>query len=329
MKNKRLLLLLILSALCLSNLLADPEAKITFHIITDEGKPLVDFPYQAGSSLTHPAHLGSLDNTVNVSGITDKNGDVSLTLSSATGEIYSGTRYGMKGYYAAGIKYQFTNSAGDKWQPWNPTLELVVKPIINPIPMYACNVGLLGQGLQIPVKNAPVGFDLEANDWVVPYGKGTTADFIFTMTEKVPFVKYNQPFDLTWTISFSNKGDGIQAVKSPSNPGNFVRMLCNAPQSGYGPTLVQELARNGAKALNGDSGEDQNYFFRVRSVLDERGNVKSALYGKILGTIRYWGDSNIHFTYYLNPNPNDRNMESDPSKNLFQNLPDDQQVHAP
>ena len=85
MKNKRLLLLLILSALCLSNLLADPEAKITFHIITDEGKSLVDFPYQAGSSLTHPAHLGSLDNTVNVSGITDKNGDVSLTLSSATG----------------------------------------------------------------------------------------------------------------------------------------------------------------------------------------------------------------------------------------------------
>jgi len=324
MKNKRFLLLLILSALCLSNLLADPEAKITFHIITDEGKPLVDFPYQAGSSLTHPAHLGSLDNTVNVSGITDKNGDVSLTLSSATGEIYSGTSYGMKGYYAAGIKYQFTNSAGNKWQPWNPTLELVVKPIINPIPMFAKAVRL-----SLPAKNTPLGFDLKIGDWVAPYGKGTSSDFIFTLSEKIPFLNGRKPYDVTNTLSFANKGDGIQSVLPTLDPTSSIRMLCKAPESNFIPTLTQELSLRGSQRLSGADAEDKNYFFRVRTVLDERAKVKSALYGKIMGPLLCGPQGYVQFTYYLNPTPNDRNMEFDPSKNLFQNLPDDQQVKAP
>jgi hypothetical protein len=57
--------------------------------------------------------------------------------------------------------------------------------------------------------------------------------------------------------------------------------------------------------------------------------VKSALYGKIAGPISCGAQGYIEFTYYLNPTPNDRNMESDPTKNLFQNLTDDQQVKAP
>lgn len=48
------------------------------------------------------------------------------------------------------------------------------------------------------------------------------------------------------------------------------------------------------------------YFFRVRTVLDEQRNVKSALYGKIHGDINiYVGtrapQAGVGFTYYLNP----------------------------
>ena len=115
----------------------------------------------------------------------------------------------------------------------------------------------------------------------------------------------------------------------PQNAGSALRLPRYAPETGYLPTLVQELSLNGNKRINGADGEDQNYFYRVRTVLDENGNVKSAVYGKIAGPIQYWGNKDVHMIYYLNPTPNDRNMEFNPKKNLFQNLPTLQQVNAP
>jgi hypothetical protein len=37
----------------------------------------------------------------------------------------------------------------------------------------------------------------------------------------------------------------------------------------------------------------------------------------------------VGFTYYLNPMPNDRNVEFDPKRNLFTNLKPEEQVAAP
>ena len=37
----------------------------------------------------------------------------------------------------------------------------------------------------------------------------------------------------------------------------------------------------------------------------------------------------MSFTYYLNPAPNDRNVEFDPKQNLFTNLKRTEQVTAP
>ena len=67
---------------------------------------------------------------------------------------------------------------------------------------------------------------------------------------------------------------------------------------------------------------DRNYFFRVRTLLDEHGNVKSALYGKIYGDF-------MQFAYYLNPTPNDRNVEFDPKQNLLHGLKPTEEVTAP
>jgi len=268
------------------------------------------------------------DRTANANGKTDANGNVTLTLPCLFGNVSISTQHGFPGYYPNGLDYQFTNVVSGKWQPWNPIVDLIVKPILNPIPMYARNMGALGANLTLPAKNIPIGFDLEAADFVAPYGKGTVSDLIFTLTEKVPFVNYSQPFDISLNLSFSNKGDGIQSVIVPPNQGKVMPRY--APDSGYKATLVQKMARyaNG-KGLNTQVNENQNYFFRVRSVLDEQGNVKSALYGKIYGEIGFWGNQHLRFTYYLNPNSNDRNLEFDPAKNLFQNLPMMQQVKAP
>ena len=79
--------------------------------------------------------------------------------------------------------------------------------------------------------------------------------------------------------------------------------------------------------------EDQNYFFKVRTKKDEKGNIVSALYGKIYGGVNYGifrcPTAFLYFTYYLNPNPNSLNMEFDPKKNLFKNLKPLEQVTAP
>jgi len=297
--------------------------QVTFHVVDDSSNPISGLGFVEGAfiitSWNHPASV------TNVSGITDSKGNVTLSLPSENGQLGFGTKYGTEGYYGTHDDYHFENQIGGKWQPWNPTVKVVVKPILNPIAMFA-----QAARLTIPAKSDPVGFDLEVGDWVAPYGKGTASDLIFTLSEKLPFVNPSQPYDVTNTLSFSNKGAGIQSVIGPPrNQGSTLRLPRFAPEDGYQPTLVQELALNGNNRLNGADSENQNYFFRVRTVLDESGKVKSALYGKIAGPISCGAQGYIEFTYYLNPTPNDRNMEFDPKKNLFKNLSDLQQVNAP
>ena len=67
---------------------------------------------------------------------------------------------------------------------------------------------------------------------------------------------------------------------------------------------------------------NRNYFFRVHTVLDENGNIKSVLYGKIYGDF-------LKFSYYLNPTPNDRSVEFDPKQNILKNLGEFEQVTEP
>ena len=65
-----------------------------------------------------------------------------------------------------------------------------------------------------------------------------------------------------------------------------------------------------------------NFYFRVRTKLDESGNVVSARYGKIYGDL-------AQFTYYFNPTPNDRNVEFDLKQNLMTNLKPNEGVSQP
>ena len=79
-----------------------------------------------------------------------------------------------------------------------------------------------------------------------------------------------------------------------------------------------------------DFNRDANYFFRVRSKTDDKGNVTNALYGKIYGDFgENFGRGELNFIYYLNPKPNSRNMEFNPQQNLFTNLPPLERVTAP
>ncbi|MGO9586461.1 MAG: hypothetical protein ACLP2Y_09720 [Limisphaerales bacterium] len=97
--------------------------------------------------------------------------------------------------------------------------------------------------------------------------------------------------------------------------------------------ILRNLKMGSSEWVDDTTGET-NYFFRGRTALDENGKIKSALYGKIYGGIKSFGAAtNGSFltipACYLNPEPNSRNMEFDPKRNLSKNLKPTEGVSAP
>ena len=249
-----------------------------------------------------------------------------------------------EGYYgSSGYRVGITNVTGivgmRKWQPWNPTVNVALKQIGKPIPLYAKRL----REIEMPVENEPVGFDLVEGDWVSPHGEGKNPDIVFQMDRKPeqviektsPHGPYSKTlFDVTLTVHGSNDGDGFHLVPMlpiGHGPASGLRMPREAPVDGYEPTITKRAYNSVAEPLHTDVRDDANYFFRVRTEKDEDGKIVSALYGKITGDFRFEPHvrKKVSFTYYINPTPNDRNLEFDPKKNLFKNLSSQEEVREP
>jgi hypothetical protein len=199
--------------------------------------------------------------------------------------------------------------------------------------MYAVNRGAPrpGELPEFPAIGRFIGYDLIANDWVAPHGKGLHNDFLFKVV--IDRAVSINDYDATLFMKISSQGDGlIEYSPDISNGKSLLRFPHHAPVNGYSGELVQHYERTPGISVTGTSGYPEyetNYFFRVRTELDKDGNVTGGLYGKIHGKIKL---SNftlrikdkkpfLSFNYYLNPNNNDTNIEYDPEKNLFKDVP--------
>ena len=217
------------------------------------------------------------------------------------------------GYYAARSvgydKQLFRERVDDRWEPWNPTIKLVVKRIRNPVPMYVKRLAA-----SLPALNTPVGYDLEVGDWVAPYGKGHAADLVFAGRLEQ---RGDRDFDWKLKVSFSHPGDGLQRFDGESNAGGGeLRSPYEAPADGYVPEWTLIRSRRTESAEQSTFKPDGAYFFRIRTELDAQGKVVKAWYGKIYGDF-------FDMVYYLNPDGT-RNVEFDPKRNLFKPAkPDD------
>jgi hypothetical protein len=235
--------------------------------------------------------------STNISGLSDGDGvfHASSVDTGAADMLFRATK---AGYYATAQPYDL----GDYYSVgrWSPEIKLALKKIGNPIAMYAKRVDS-----HPPATGKPIGFDLTTGDWVAPNGTGRTTDLIFLWdyTERSRL-----DYDGKLTVSFPNRGDGIQEFSIEG--GSDLRSPHEAPGSGYHPTVDRVNISHPGETAKWDYNPNRNYFFRIRTILDEKGNVKSAQYGKIYGDF-------MHFTYYLNPTPNDRNVEFDPAHNLL------------
>jgi hypothetical protein len=231
------------------------------------------------------------------------------------------------GYYPAGFPFApFREVREGKWQPWGATYMAVLRKIENPIPMYARRL----RRLVIPIADQPCGFDLEASDWVAPWGKGKIADFVMTLTRRYAS---RDDFDVNVVLSFTNPLDGIQETNLPEQfRGSEFLWPRQAPERGFEPTHSSRFGAKPGSDYYGNASEESAFFFRVRTQ-ERNGQIVGALYGKIKGGIRLEGRETgtcaVAFAYYLNPTSLDRNMEWDTKRNLLTGLSHDEKPRLP
>ena len=288
-----------------------PRAKVTL-VVTDEQGERIE---KANTGVGFERNTGWGTERTPDHGITGKDGTFSAS-NNTNGVIgYSATK---DGYYRAYGNYYFVKNENGKWSPWNPKIQVLLRKIENPVPMYARDTKM--SRLKIPETGKDIGFDLVSYDWVTPYGKGVASDFIFRLDKR--FTDRND-FDGKLTITFSNAHDGIQLIKENRKNGSCFKLPRYAPENGYENSLTKTMFRTPHAYIHDNSDDNNNYIFRIRSEVKD-GKLLRAMYGKIQGDVifdpRDCNTTYIGFTYYLNPDFT-RNLEFDPKENLFLNLP--------
>ena len=248
------------------------------------------------------------------------------------------------GYYPSELSYQPADWSkdhpnGEKLQPWNPIVPIILKKIGSPVPMYVRTGNR--EARYFPDQDVEYGFDLIMDDWVAPNGKGTTSDL---MLKSELSVKNENSHEVKVTIRFPNKGDGWIPIANLEGTESELKYPREAPMDGYRAediTLIAEIQKVRAIELP-KGGHPYGYIIRTRTKLDERGAVASACFAKIVDSdlsppidprrlkhpILFGGspgdpnDDRIKkgcffaLDYYFNPKPNDRTLEFDRKHNL-------------
>ncbi len=276
-------------------------AKLIIKVVDENGHPVegakVEYIFQGG---------GLADDSTY--GETDGKGIDSASGLSSDGSTGGGVD--KEGYYTSVFHHDFYRTRFGIWQPWGKELRVTMRPVVNPVPMH-----VLDLAVQFPDYGKNIGFDLIKADWVIPYGQGTHADFVFKIERQYD---NTDNYEVKMKLTFSNPLDGIQVLKEDQggdfNAGSRYRLPRTAPVDGYQPKL-QSLLSGGRYGWHSYRANDNNYIFRVRSEVDEVGNLKRAMYGKIRGNLDIYASGEISMHYYLNPDYT-RNLEFDPKRNL-------------
>lgn len=303
---KSLYPLLITMALALTACAQSPEATLTVEVVDDSGAPVAG----AEARISFEALPGT-ENESSV-GHTDEKGHFAAS-GHTTGMVFYAAR--KQGYYEnVGLRQHYNKRDAGKWIPTDIVRPIVLKRVIEPVPMYVRQVSL-----EVPVLNTPLGFDFEVGDWVAPCGKGKSTDLLIEAKSRYTTL---QDFDAKVTITFPKRLDGIVSFSSSQQSGSVLTSPQLAPSGGYLATWSRTISRRPDTGRS-DTANDENvnYIFRVRTVEDEKGNIKAANYGKIYGEISYGSFAqpkpSVGFWYYFNPKVNSRSLEFDPTKNLF------------
>jgi hypothetical protein len=302
------ILFFIFVSLNVNSLFAEPIAKVTIKVKAENGDPIVN------GRVTVYFHIENNTVTRHKRGLTDSEGF--FTVSGKTGPNWVAT-VKKEGYYESGKGYPFSKKQNylfyKRWLPWNPTIEIVLREKRNPVKMYAKGTGYI----KVPVQNQPVGYDLVEGDWVEPYGKGKIKDFIINFNSEDRGI---DDWRAEYTLSFSNKGDGMQVYEPDPMIQSEFKLPYEAPVEGYLIKKLNKYARYFNEfdpkkdAMNTNIKRKRTYIFRVRTETSENGNVTGGMYGLMSRDIIATSDGEVDIGYALNPS--NRSLEY--GGNLFE-----------
>lgn len=216
------------------------------------------------------------------------------------------------GYYVSSSKLNVRETDTTK-------VDILLRPKVNPIAMFARSAVINANPDQGRESGSQFGFDFKVGDFVQPLGKGTTTDILIRHSyEKKDARNYSYQIE----VEFPNKKDGLIPFHLDNKyRASRYKSEYMSPATGYVSRLSLSKTRKGSE-IKGNFDKSRNYYFRVRTITNENGDIESAHYGKIYGEFP-------SIAYYFNPTPNDRNLEFDPQKNLFTNLKPSEQVSRP
>jgi len=308
---------------------AQQKTETTVKVVDESGTPLSDVNVKVSYPLmrTGDYSIGT--------GVTDDEGRYAYSGESLAKFFVTANK---DGYYESryqGMVYRVEDSQRILS---NPKVVLALKEIKEPIPMYA----RARLEFVIPEPNKEFGYDLEVADWVAPDGKGKNTDVIFSVNG---YYNSRNDNESRLVVSFPNEGDGLIKIGGNYRKGSKLMSPHVAPEEGYVPRkeLTKSRKENPdatAEAhtkylITEDYEQDGvNYLFRVRTILDPKGNVISAHYGKIYGDFKFFGahedGSFISVSaLYFNPTTNDRNLEYKVGENLNTGLRHSLNPHLP
>jgi hypothetical protein len=329
MNMKKRIIICIVALVCVAAVktrFAPPVAKVTVRVLDEGQQPLPG----ATVSFGFKDRLTSKDEVVR--GKTDADG--LITAEGGAGPTGVSNQVTLEGYYDgwAPIPKFYEVDSLDRWKPWNEIFTTTLRRLGKPVPLYVKKL----RKLEIPVLGQSCGYDLEAGDWVGPWGNGKTPDLIFKATRDYRDwfnfaveveLKFAQPKDGLVRMAWVDEGRHSVfhwerlAPETGYKDNHLIRFINRDPRGGVRPTQTFD-----------DRAQDIGYFFRVRTV-EENGQIMAARYGKITGDIAIEArDSKtclIMFTYYLNPTSLDRNLEWDPKHNLLNGLGPDEPPRDP
>jgi hypothetical protein len=220
--------------------------------------------------------------------------------------------------------YYLTQTEAVASQGRKQEVTVVLREKRNPIAMYAKRAIV-----KIPERGREFGFDFFEGDLVGQGHSGRRADMTVRFDRDLTDI---DAFTQTMKMKFAKPADGfVRAVQDDNWKDSEYRSDYLAPSSGYQNSLVAVKAASQGKVHT--ENMKVPLYLRIRSRTDSAGNVKSAYYCKVWPGIKLLGvmieKPLLEMTYYCNPTENDRNVEFDVGKNLFEKLKPVERVQQP
>ena len=232
------------------------------------------------------------------------------------------------------VRHQFTQKPLFPLMHWRPT-DLVIttklQRVGHTVPLFVKRTARKLGSESIAANGESFSYDMVKGAFLPPFGEGQIADIVFSRLPQEYIGegmngrgKQAPRYKNALLLSF--QGDEANGVwESPPPDVQAYCWIRSAPAAGYHREI--SFSESTSSDLQRREGLDAKkcYCFRIRTERDERGNIKSSLYGKIYGDPSFFLEGRdrwkqkicgISFLYYLNFTPNDRNLEWDMKNNL-------------